>query len=125
MKTCDVERLPADTYSHINHGSLSCSWIDHCAVSEALYSSLSDCEINTDFSTSDHSALTITFSVSYLPSLITAHEPSDSILWDFQNKEKRHKFYTLLDTQLSLMPTCSLSQGCIVRDCGRPTHTAC
>ena len=45
LKVGDVETLPLSSYSHVNHGSLSRIWLDHCLVSEGLFSSMLNCRL--------------------------------------------------------------------------------
>ena len=43
MQVCDAMKLPSATFTHANYGSLSCSWLDHYAVSKCLFDSIADC----------------------------------------------------------------------------------
>ena len=36
MLFSDVLRLPADSYTHVNNGSMARSWLDHCLCSETV-----------------------------------------------------------------------------------------
>ena len=53
LKVGDVETLLLNSYSHVKHGSLSRTWLDHCLVSEGFISSMLDCRLLDNFSVSD------------------------------------------------------------------------
>ena len=36
----DTDILPDNTYTHVNNGSQTCSWLDHIAMSDALSDAL-------------------------------------------------------------------------------------
>ena len=42
----DVEKLPTTTYTHINDGSLSTSWLDHLFVSRNVHNAITDMHVN-------------------------------------------------------------------------------
>ena len=63
MRMCDTDYLPSDTYTHVNAGSLSRTWLDHCAMSESLRECIANCAVTDDFATSDHSPINLTLEV--------------------------------------------------------------
>ena len=67
LKVGDVETLPLRNYTHVNHGSLSRTWLDHYLVSEGLFSSMLNCWLLDDFTVSDHCPLMIQFNIQCLP----------------------------------------------------------
>ena len=52
--------LPDNTYTHVNNGSQSCSWLDHIAMSDILPESIVDCSTIQDVACSDHCEITVT-----------------------------------------------------------------
>ena len=38
-----TDALPDNTYTHVNNGSQTCSWLDHIAMSDVLSESTVDC----------------------------------------------------------------------------------
>ena len=55
--------LPPDTYTHVNHGSLSTSWIDHIALSLMLLDATISCHLLPDVACTDHRVLGVTLSL--------------------------------------------------------------
>ena len=53
----DTDILP-DTYTHVNNGRQTCSWLDHIAMSDVLSESTADCHTLQDVACSDHCAIT-------------------------------------------------------------------
>ena len=39
----DTDILPDNTYTHVNNGRQTCSWLDHIAMSDVLSESTVDC----------------------------------------------------------------------------------
>ena len=50
----DTDILPDNTYTHVNNGSQTCSWLDHIAMSDVLPESTVDCDTLKDVACSDH-----------------------------------------------------------------------
>ena len=63
----DTEILPDNTYTHVNNGSQTCSWLDHIAMSDVLSGSTVDCCTLQDVECSDHCAITVTLNFDQLP----------------------------------------------------------
>ena len=63
----DTYILPDNTYTHVNNGSQTCSWLDHIAVSDVLSESTVGCNTLQDVACSDHCATTVAFSFDQLP----------------------------------------------------------
>ena len=74
----DVELLPHNSFSHLNHGSLTRSWLDHSLLSENLARSIIERKLLDDFSTSDHCPLTLDLAVNRLPTfrLVVSRQPT-------------------------------------------------
>ena len=96
----DNEKLPFHSYSHINHGYQTSSWLDHCALSEGLYDAISCCELTEDFSTPDHRPLKLTLETFYLLAIMTDDIPEHSIKWDFSNAMHKERLNDRLDMEL-------------------------
>ena len=125
LKVGDVETLPLSSYSHVNHGSLSRTWLDHCLVSEGLFSSMLNCRLLDDFSVSDHCPLVIQFNIQCLPQTSPVINRRPSINWDFDNSDKLDRFYNCLDASLQSFPTNSENLQCARYQCTEPGHATC
>ena len=62
----DADILPDNTYTHVNNGSQTCSWLNHIAMSDVLSLSTVDCRILQDVVCSDHCAITVTLNFDQL-----------------------------------------------------------
>ena len=69
MKVCDTLLLNTDSYTHLNQGSVSKSWLVHCLMKEALLESVASCNTDDNFSMSGHCTLSLEIKLSFLPSL--------------------------------------------------------
>ena len=63
LKVGDVETVQLSSHSHVNYFSLSRTWLDHCLVSEGLFSSMLHCRLLDDFTVSVHCPLVIQFNI--------------------------------------------------------------
>ena len=63
----DTDILPDNTYTHVNNGSQTCSWLDHIAMSKVLSESMVDCHTLRGVACSDHCAITVTLNFDQLP----------------------------------------------------------
>ena len=63
----DTYILPDNTYTHVNNGSQTCSWLDHIAMSDVLSESTVDCRTLQDVACSDHCAITVTLNIDQVP----------------------------------------------------------
>ena len=65
----DTDILPdkKNTYTHVNNGSQTCSWLDHIAMSDVLSESMVDCHTLQYVVCSDHYAITVTLNFDQLP----------------------------------------------------------
>ena len=57
----DTDILPYNTYTYVNNGSQTCSWLDHMAMSNVLSESTVDCHTLQDVACSDHCAIAVAF----------------------------------------------------------------
>ena len=63
----DTDILLDNTYTHVNNGSQTCSWLDHIAMSDVLSESSVDCGTLQDVACSDHCAIAVAFNFDQLP----------------------------------------------------------
>ena len=124
MIISDVSRLPPDTYTHINHASLSRSWLDHFLVTTVLDDSITNVTVCNDFSTSDHCPIQIDINIDQLPSVELVLEDTPRIRWDFANQIKRERFFELLDSELREIDIDDVSV-CPLIGCHRRDHRTC
>lgn len=101
----DVERLPADTYTHVNSGSLSHSWLDHIAMSAALSDTVFTCYTLPDVACSDHCVVGAELNLEKIQPLEPAALRVKQIDWNFANDQRTEQFYRILDNELSLLPS--------------------
>ena len=63
----DTDILPDKTYTHVNNGSQTCSWLGHIAMSDVLSESTVDCHTLQDVACLDHCAIIVTLNFDQLP----------------------------------------------------------
>ena len=63
----DMDILPDNTYTHVNNGSQTCSWLDHIVMYDVLSESTVDCHTLQDVACSDYCAITVTLNFDQLP----------------------------------------------------------
>ena len=71
----DTDILPDNTYTHVNNGSQTCSWLDHIAMSDVLSESLVDGHTLQDVACSDHCAIAVAFNFDQLPMTHSIERP--------------------------------------------------
>ena len=69
MVMADVRALPPTSFTHVNQGCLSHSWLDHVVVSPCLDAVKEECTILYDSVSSDHFPLLVGFATDRLPVL--------------------------------------------------------
>ena len=57
----DTDILPNNTYTHVNNGNQTYSWLDDIAMPYALSGSIVDCRTLQDVACSDHFAITYVY----------------------------------------------------------------
>ena len=63
----DTDILPDNTYTNVNNGSQTCSWLDHIAMSDVLSESTVDGHTLQDVACSDHCVIEVVFNFDKLP----------------------------------------------------------
>ena len=59
----DTDIFPDNTYTHVNNGSQTCSWLDHIAMSDVLSESTIDCHTLHYVASSDDYAIAVAFNL--------------------------------------------------------------
>ena len=82
----DTDILPDNTYTHVNNGSQSCSWLDQIPMFDVLSEFTVDCNSATiqNVACSDHSDVTVALNFDQLPMThnIERHK-NKQIIWKF------------------------------------------
>ena len=65
----DVQKLPSDSYTHINFASLQRKWLDHCISSLSVHAAITSIAIDYSFTGSDHLPLCVRLRCDALPSV--------------------------------------------------------
>ena len=101
----DTSLLPPDTYTHVNHGSLATSWIDHIAMSSLLFEATISCHVLPEVACTDHRVIAATLNVERMrnPRQSSSREIK-TIDWNFDNKTLMDRYYTELDALLANIP---------------------
>ena len=79
----DTDILPDNTYSYINNGCRTCSWLNHIEMSNYLSKSTVDCHTLHDAACSDHCAITVTLNFDQLPMTHTIVRQNKHINWKY------------------------------------------
>ena len=123
LRLADIESLPHDSLTHLNHGHNSTSWLDHILCSDNLFPALSQCGILLDFISSDHFPMLFLVSMDLLPTVVTEEAnpedpddlqrrlPSQAVDWDactpeqigLYQEEAQRLVAPLMDTVLPLL----------------------
>ena len=101
----DVEKLPAGSYTHINSGCLSKSWVDHALVTSTVNRCIDHVEIVYDDFNSDHLPLCMSLKFQMLPTQIDSPEPEMRIKWDFEDDVKASLFFQALTDKINSDPS--------------------
>ena len=103
----DTTLLPALSFTHVNNGTLSRSWLDHCVCSHSFHNLITDIRIENEYFGSDHFPLKVTFDLQNLPVVSTLDDTrKERINWNFGNRELCITFYSILWQRLKFDPRC-------------------
>ena len=107
----DTCRLAEGSYTHINNGNLSRSWLDHCIVSPMLNEALTNVSIDNTYCGSDHFPMHLNFNIqlTYKKYEIEARNMWD-IDWNFKDFHKTTIFFENLYMQIRAI---DLIENCI------------
>ena len=101
----DISRLPNDTYTHVNNGTLSRSWVDHCVSSQSMHDSITNISVDKNYVGSDHFPLHVSFNFEELPrGRMVVDGEIDKIKWNFRDDLLGLTFYSLLWQRLNFNP---------------------
>ena len=106
----DTCRLPQDSYTHVNNGNLSQSWLDHCIVSPILNQALTNISIDNTYCGSDHFPLHLLFNLNFVYKKYEVENVDIlDINWNFSDTQKSNMFFENLYIQiraLELIESC-------------------
>ena len=100
----DMDILPDNTYTHVNNGSQTYSWLDHIAMFDVLSESTIDCFYSVhywlqDVACSDHCAITVAVNFDQLPMTHSIEgQKAKHINWKFEDAGFKHWFSQRLDS---------------------------
>ena len=118
LVVADVTVMPPETFTHVNAGCLSQSWLDHVVLSPGLHNAMTNCEVLYNSVSSDHFPLLVELNLSNTPLLRPfRHNHPSNIKWNFHDVRKREEYGQLLMQKLraaSLDPArvCSCRERC-------------
>ena len=104
MVFVDVEKLPGDSYTHVNNGSLTRSWLDHCLSSSSASRCIENIEILYDYFLSDHHPFYVVLKFDMLPTQLESTETIGKIKWDFEDLDRCTHFYRRITDKISCDP---------------------
>ena len=111
----DVVCLPQDTFTHVNHGTNTKSWLDHCVCSQPMHERLSSIYVDDNYSGSDHLPLYANFNFNVLKDFENISEAQEKIKWIFNDDNLCATFYAILWQRLNYdpqHPACSCRGRC-------------
>ena len=90
----DGSRLPASSYTHLNNGFLTRSWLDHCLCNQTVHSAITDLFILDEYFGSDHFPLVIVVDFEVLPNTSIDLQNEIKIKRGFCDSNKVDAFYS-------------------------------
>ena len=101
----DTDILPDNSYTHVNNGSQTCSWLHHIAMSDVLFESTVDCHTLQDVACSDHCAIAVAFNFDQLPMTHSIERQKNKhINSKFEDVGLKRQFHERLDNMLDAAP---------------------
>ena len=101
----DTNILPDNTYTLVNNGSQTCSWLDHIAMSDVLSESTVDRHTLEDVACSDHCAIAVTLNFDQLPMTHSIEgQKAKHINLKFEDAAFKCQFYQRLESILDKAP---------------------
>ena len=123
MVIADVRALPPSTFTHVNHGCLSRTWLDHVVLSPCLYSVMDECTILYNSVTSDHFPLLVGLKVTGLPALAHVRQACESrVKWNFEDAAKREEYGRVVTELLRGVDIDPVRVCCFQHNCQNGTH---
>ena len=121
MVFVDVARIEVDSYTHVNNGTLSKSWLDHCLATSSVNGCIDHIEILYQYFASDHFPLTLILKFNLLPAQLETDDPIRRIKWDFDKMYKKQMLYRSVASRLPSVPSQFI---CSDTSCQSATHAA-
>ena len=101
----DTSLLPSTTFTHVNNGTLTRSWLDHCVSSQPMHNAISNISIDDSYLGSDHFPMHVTFNLKSLPlSSSVGDSMKEKINWNFTDINLSSIFYNILLQKLEFDP---------------------
>ena len=116
----DVSLLPPETYTHVNTGSLSRTWLDHCVASPTVHAAIADVKVDYTCNASDHMPMTVALNTNATP--IMKNPSNDDkkleIKWNFRDEIKVGQFFELIHHKMfdSKFQLCECKSYCEVQE---------
>ena len=115
-----VSRLNEGILSHVKHGILSTSWLDHCFSSRTIDNAMQNIAVDNTYVGSDHFPLHVEIAIDGLPRYVTNVCSSVSeIDWIFSHMQKIEAFRRMLHNKLIEAYNIRL---CQLDNCSNPEH---
>ena len=93
----DIAKLPRDTFTHVNSGSLSRSWLDHCVTSQSVHDVITNIFVDENFCGSDHFPMHVSFNFGdLLKARVVKSKEEEKIKWNFSETILSTIFYSVL-----------------------------
>ena len=111
----DIAILPQGTFTHINNGTMSKSWLDHCICSQNMHDRITNIFVDENYSGSDHFPLYINFDFQHSSKFVINNDFEEKINWKFNYSNLSTIFYALLWQRLnydSQHSVCTCRGGC-------------
>ena len=118
----DVTKLPQNTCTHINHSSLTATWIDHCLTTQSVYDAITHLSVDDSYHGSDHFPMCVTLSYRSLPAYVITEEDArnEEINWNFRDDQAICTFYRELSRVWGSLD--HPIRDCNLLSCQNPEH---
>ena len=101
----DTLLLPDSTFTHVNNGTLSRSWLDHCVSSPSMHGAITNILVDENYTGSDHFPMHVTFNLRNLPNGSGfCDDEREKINWNFNDANLNTIFYNVLWHRLEFDP---------------------
>ena len=100
----DVAMLPGTTFTHLNNGTLSKSWVDHCICSHSMHEKIVHILVDENYHGSDHLPMYVHFDFERSYDSLENNDAQDKIKWNFNDSNLCTIFYAVLWQRLNFDP---------------------
>lgn len=119
----DVRALPPGSFTDVNLGCLSRSWLDHVALSPCLLAATEAFAVFYSSVSCDHFPLTVTLNTWGLPTPPQVnHSLVSEIKWNFEGSNKREEHGRVVTELLRERSTDPARLFCFSNVCSSPAH---